>query len=251
MTRKSDTAVTRLAPRLLQRATDRAEGVYLAIHEALMAQRLPSGTRLPESHLADIFGVSRTLVRQALQRLAHDQLVVVEHNRGARVSEPSTEDVRHLYAVRRLIECAALAEGSLDLTRARIADLRKLVASEAKANARGDLLLSMQLSGQFHLDLMAALGNPIVTDILRDLIARGNVAIALYELRGRASCRCDDHRQILRHLVADENASAVDAMRRHLTDIEHSLTLSRPERVAVDLRDILGGSRGLHERPDH
>lgn len=239
MNHKSNAATHPAAQRATDGAADRSEAIYLEIRRALMEQRLSPGTRLPEAHLAEIFGVSRTLVRQALQRLAHDQLVVVELNRGARVAEPSIEDVRHLYAVRRLIECAVLAEGGFALSRARIAALRKVVANEAKANARGDILLSMQLSGQFHLDLLTALNNPIVTDILRELIARGNVAIALYELRGRASCRCEEHREIVQRLAAGNVAGATDVMRRHLSDIEESLIVARKPRTPANLRALL------------
>ena len=165
--------------------TGRAETVYRDIHLAIVEHRLSPGTRLPEAHLAHVFGVSRTLVRQALQHLAHDHLVVLEPNRGARIAEPSIDEVRQLYEVRRLIECNMLAEGASRITRARLAALRRKVASEAQANARGDTLASMQLAGAFHLDLAEALGNRILVDILGELIARGNVAIALLRTAAR------------------------------------------------------------------
>lgn len=219
---------------------DRAEVIYRHIHAALVAQRLPPGTRLPEEHLAGLLGVSRTLVRQALQRLAHDHLVVLEPNRGARVAQPTIAEVRQLYGVRRLLECAALSDLDLRLTRAKLSALKRIVADEARANTAGNVQLSMQLSGRFHLDLMAGCGNDILLTILRDLIARGNVAIALYEMRGRASCRCDDHRHILQRLADGDTENATDLMRRHLSDIEASLTLSRLPRGPVDLADVLG-----------
>jgi DNA-binding GntR family transcriptional regulator len=96
--------------------TGRAETVYRDIHLAIVEHRLSPGTRLPEAHLAHVFGVSRTLVRQALQHLAHDHLVVLEPNRGARIAEPSIDEVRQLYEVRRLIECNMLAEGASRIT---------------------------------------------------------------------------------------------------------------------------------------
>jgi len=192
------------------------------------------------SHLADVVGVSRTLVRQALQHLVHDHLVALEPNRGARIAVPSIDEVRQLYEVRRLIECNMLAEGAARLTRARLAALRRKVASEAQANASGDALVSMQLAGAFHLDLAEALGNSVLVDILGELIARGNVAIALYEQQGRDMCRCDDHRQIVRFLAAGETGAAVAAMRRHLLQIGESLTVARPARGPVNLRAVLG-----------
>jgi DNA-binding GntR family transcriptional regulator len=225
---------------VLSHEAGRAEAVYRDIHLAIVERRLPPGTRLPESHLAAVFGVSRTLVRQALQHLAHDHLVVLEPNRGARIAEPSIDEVRHLYQMRHLIECNMLVEGTGRLTRARLSALRRKVASEAQANARGDTLASMQLAGAFHLDLAQAFGNPILVDILAELIARGNVAISLYEQQGRDICRCDEHRQIVRLLAAGKTSAAVTAMRRHLLHIEESLTLTRVARGPVDLRAVLG-----------
>lgn len=218
----------------------RADAVYREIHVAIVEHRLPPGARLPEEHLADVFGVSRTLIRQALQRLAHDHLVVLEPNRGARIAEPSIEEVRQLYDVRRLIECTMLAEGAARLTRTRIAALKRKVASEAQANASGDTLAAMQLAGAFHLDLAAALGNPILVDILSELIARGNVAIALYEQRGRDTCRCDDHRRIVRHLAVGDTDAAVAALRRHFSEIGEGLTVSHLPPGPVNLRAALG-----------
>ena len=72
-------------------ATQRVyDGVYLAIVE----HRLRPGARLREEELADSYGVSRTLVRQALQRLAADQVVDLQHNRGAQVPQPGPASLR-------------------------------------------------------------------------------------------------------------------------------------------------------------
>jgi DNA-binding GntR family transcriptional regulator len=219
---------------------DRTEAIYRAVHAAIVEQRLPPGTRLPEAHLAEVFGVSRTLVRQALQRLVHDHLAIQELNRGVRIAEPSIDEVRQLYEVRRLLECNLLTESGSHLTRARLAALRRTVASETGANASGDTLLAMQLAGTFHLELAAAIGNPVLVDILGELIARGNVALAVYEQRGRALCRCEEHRRILRHLAAGDTAAAAAEMRAHLSAIEESLVLPRETGGATDLRLIFG-----------
>ena len=79
-----------------------------------------------------------------------------------------------------------------------------------------------------------------IVDIRGELIAHGNVAIALYEQQGRDMCRCDDHRQIVRFLAAGETGAAVAAMRRHLLQIGESLTVARPARGPVNLRAVLG-----------
>jgi len=223
---------------------DRTEAIYREIHSAIVEHRLQPGTRLPEVHLAEVFGVSRTLVRQALQRLVHDHLAVQEHNRGVRIAEPSMEEVRQLYEVRRLVECNLLRDGGSQLTRPRLAALRRVVASEADANASGEALLAMQLAGAFHIELAGALGNPVLVDILRELIARGNVALAVYEQRGRAMCRCEEHRRILRRLADGDVAAAAAEMRAHLTAIEESLALPREPRRPADLGIVFAKQSG-------
>ena len=76
------------------------EQVLIAIWE----HRLPPGTKLVEERLAEVFGVSRTKVRQALGRLAHDSVLTIYPNRGTFVSSPTIEEARHVFNARRLIE---------------------------------------------------------------------------------------------------------------------------------------------------
>ncbi len=68
-----------------------------AVYESVMSQRLTPGTKLPEAALCDIFGVSRSVARKALQRLAHEHVVDLHHNRGAVVAEPTAEDTRQIF----------------------------------------------------------------------------------------------------------------------------------------------------------
>jgi DNA-binding GntR family transcriptional regulator len=229
---KPAAVTSRASPRA---ESDRTELVYREINTAIVQRRLPPGTRLPEAHLADVFGVSRTLIRQALLRLVHDHLAVQELNRGVRIAEPSIEEVRHLYEVRRLLECNLIADNASRLTRARIAALRRTVAAEAEANASDNTLLAMQLAGAFHLELAAALGNPVLVDMLDELIARGNIALAVYERQGRAACRCDEHQRILRRLSSGDVTEAAAEMRAHLQAIEDSVAAPREPGGPVDL----------------
>jgi DNA-binding GntR family transcriptional regulator len=227
----------------------RSEAVYREIHAAIVERRLPAGARLPEGQLSKLFGVSRTLVRQALQRLIHDHLAVQEPNKSVRVAAPSTEEVRHLYEVRRLIECALIA-GTGRLGRPSLACLRSLVTEEARANAAGDMRMAMQLADTFHLELARATGNPILVEMLGELIARGNVAISLYEQPGRANCRCDEHKRILKHLADGAHDQAIGEMRAHLAAIEQSLCDARDTRKDGGLAEIFGRAPGGQANKD-
>ena len=77
-----------------------ASRLALAVHE----HRLAPGTKLNEDEVADVYGVSRTVVRAALQRLSHDGLVELRRNRGAFVAQPSIRDAREVFEARALLE---------------------------------------------------------------------------------------------------------------------------------------------------
>lgn len=208
-----------------------------------MERRLSPGTRLPEEKLAATFGVSRTIVRQALQRLVQTGLCDQAPNRSVRVAEPTVDEVHHLYQVRRLLECSMISEAAAPLSRPQAQVLDGAVAQEAAANAKGQGSRAMKLADAFHLELAAAIGNPLLRGILGELIARANVALALYEQPGRASCRCDEHARILKFLKAGDRPRAAAEMRAHLTAIEQSLVRPRGRAGACDFAAIFTAPR--------
>ena len=75
-----------------------------ALTRAIVEHRLHPGTKLAEQKLADHFGVSRTLVRQALFQLVQKRLIRMEPARGAFVATPSAEEARQVFATRRMLE---------------------------------------------------------------------------------------------------------------------------------------------------
>ncbi len=109
-----------------------------AVRTAILERRLAPGTKLQEVALGDFFGVSRTIVRQALRTLAHEGIVALRDRRVAVVARPSAGDVAHLFAARRAVEGAVTEHAVARATRPEIASLRKLVRDEEAAYRRGD-----------------------------------------------------------------------------------------------------------------
>jgi DNA-binding GntR family transcriptional regulator len=95
-----------------------------AITTAIVERRLMPGTKLAEQSIADIFKVSRTLVRQALNQLSRDHLVTLEPARGAFVAQPSVEEARQVFEVRKLIEASLVRQLCAVVTPAQVAQLR-------------------------------------------------------------------------------------------------------------------------------
>ena len=113
--------------------------IYDAVFEAVLDQRLAPGTRLTEGSLTELFGVSRTIVRMALLRLAHDHIVQLKPNHGASVASPTPEETRAVFEARRMVECAALPAAIARALPKQLDNLRALVGQEDAAFHAGEV----------------------------------------------------------------------------------------------------------------
>jgi DNA-binding GntR family transcriptional regulator len=204
-----------------------ADRVYEAIYQAVLEHRLSPGERLREEELAQQFNVSRTLVRQALQRLAQDQVIELLHNRGARVPVPS-------------IECEVAKRLAGRLTESQLQELLHLAESEAEADRLGHRAQAIRLSGEFHQALARMHGNPVFTRWLTGLLPTTSLLMARFKLEGGQVCVA--HRHIDLVFALQKSASVAGAeMRKHLHELEQSLTtVPLPRR---QLRDVFQAYR--------
>ncbi len=212
--------------------------IFQRIHDAIFQQRLPPATRLTELELSEVFGVSRMRVRRVLLALAHTGVIALPRGRGAQVASPSAEEARAVFAARRLIETAVLAQAPPPEP-ATVEKLRQLIEHEAAANEAQDRAASIHLSGGFHVELANCCANPVVAEIVAGLVTRSSLVIALFQRSGHLCCRPDDHTQLLEALVQSNNARAIDLMRTHLTDIESGLDLTAKPPATPNLQHIL------------
>ncbi len=188
-----------------------------AVQEAICEGRLPAGTRLGEEELCRIFGVSRTLVRQTLQRLSFAGLVSLRPNRGAFVAAPTLDDTAMAYAARRLIEADIIAEATRHCTANDIRGLRNHLKLQAEASSGGQRSSLLRLLGEFHLVIAAIGGNPILADFVAQLVPRTTLSLALFERRDLPSCALDEHRLLIDLMAKGDAKAAAQAMRRHLS----------------------------------
>ncbi|WP_129138418.1 GntR family transcriptional regulator [Modicisalibacter coralii] len=216
--------------------------IVAMIRRAVLTQRLPPGTRLPEVTLGEIFGVSRSVVRKALTRLASDHVIVQQPNQVARVSAPDVAETREIFAARRLVEgeVAGLLAGRLE--EAQRQALAEIIAREHEAHQRGDEAERVECSQAVHHYLAEQSPNRVLGAMLADLILRTSIVIALYKRSGMEACYLDhDHADLLTLL---EHGPADEARRRmhdHLSALEALLDL-RPQESRIDLAAILGGA---------
>ena len=198
-----------------------------ALTRAIVDHRLQPGSKLAEQKLADHFGVSRTLVRQALIQLAQNRLVTLEPARGAFVSAPSTDEARQVFAVRRMLEAEMTRAFVRSSTPARIKSLREHVTQERAALASSDAAHRNELLGDFHVRMAELLGNEVLAQILRDLTSRCSLITLMYQSASAAEHSQEEHAQIVRALAARDEEKAVLLMTEHLQHVEESLAFDR------------------------
>jgi DNA-binding GntR family transcriptional regulator len=213
--------------------------VHERIWSAIVDHSLPPETRLVESELCEIFGVGRTRVRQVLQRLAHERVVTLMRNRGAMVSKPSVREAREVFAARRLIETGIVETVVKSATRKDIKRLQEHVSREQGAWHANDRRAILKLSGEFHLLLAEAADNRILLEVLRDLVSRSSLIIAVYRPPGASPCPPDAHRELL-VLLERRERSAIRLMVQHLDDVFSELILGERDGGGIDLKTVFG-----------
>ncbi|MFT6916847.1 MAG: DNA-binding GntR family transcriptional regulator [Motiliproteus sp.] len=219
------------------------ELVYAHIFDAILEQRLAPGTKLNEESLAEIFGVSRTIIRRALSRLGHEQVAVIRPNRGAVVASPTIEEARQIVFARRVVEKAVMELVIEQAKPAQIEQLRQQVIAEQDCFARGDRGAGIRLSGEFHLTLAVIANNPPLLSFQRSLVSQSSLIIALYESSAKSHCSYDEHFELIAAIEARDNDKAVRLMMHHLDHIENKLNLDE-EGTSGDLRAVFSNLAG-------
>jgi DNA-binding GntR family transcriptional regulator len=197
-----------------------------SITTAIIERRLMPGTKLAEQQIADIFGVSRTLVRQALNQLKSDRLVTLEPARGAFVAKPGVQEARQVFEVRAMLEAAMVKQLCAVITDAQIAELRAHLKAEALAVARTDVSGRTRLLADFHVVLARMLGNQVLAEMLVDLLTRSSLIALMYQSAHSAEHSQEEHVAIVDALERRDARAAVRLLESHLGNVERNLRLS-------------------------
>lgn len=218
------------------------------IIEAVMAQKLAPGSRLGEQQLAMLFDCSRTLVREALMRLAARGIVTVSARRGWYVIEPSQDEAREAFEARRVIELG-LIRSMKGVDKQAIKQLKNHVAREKAAVKGSDVGARSYLLGDFHVCLADCLGNSLLADTLRDFTARTTLIAMLYQSSHDAAQSCNEHVQIVAALEKNDVALAEQLMAEHLGSVQAALQLRPNADPLAQLREALAPLTGTGKAP--
>lgn len=208
------------------RRPDATGQTYSQLSELIAGGEFEPGARLKESALADLLGVSRTPVREALRRLAADGLVEMHPNRGAQLVSYTPQEIADMFSVRVTLEPQASALAVPRLDSDGLAELSEL-ADRMAALVRGerDLQSVGELNRAFHERLLEASGNRALIAAVRAVVRPAVVHRTFHQYSPEALARSMAHHQELVAAAREGDPEwAESVMRTHLIAARHTAT---------------------------
>lgn len=195
------------------------------------------GQQINESVLSSQLRTSRGPVREALQRLAQEGILVSHRNRGVFVLELSTGDIKEIYAVREAVESTA-ANALLDAGQEQINDtcqvLKGIVKDMAKQVAVSDWQAIARLDMEFHTSFVAGAGNTRLVRIYKTLAAESRMCILNLEVSyPRADVLVEEHQTLLNLLQAGDRKGLLKAIKQHLRTAVEDLTATAQAKESI------------------
>jgi DNA-binding GntR family transcriptional regulator len=195
------------------RRLNTSETVAAALRAMIVDGRLAPGERINEVRLSEALGVSRTPLREALNRLAAEGALSSAPAIGYSVRPLSVEEFEQVYDIRPLLDPEALRLAGLP-TAARLAKLEVLNRRFASA---GDAEDAISRDDEWHLELIAACPNRVLVELIENIMLRTRryEAALLREQPNRLRAS-DDHDRILTALRAGDLEAACAALRTNM-----------------------------------
>ena len=228
-----------------------AEVAWLEIREAILTGDLRPGEPIALKEQAERLGMSIMPVREALQRLHQEGLVVYEPQRGAMVAPLSVSHMEDIYRVRIELEGLAIELACKRFGPIEHQALSRLLDRFVEAYNRGDTRAGRELHRQFHLELYALADSPTLSRLIPPLIdASERYRVLSVRVRGSVEERRKEHQEILDACLQQDGQAARRKLSEHL---RRTVVLARRALEALgaeDNRPPVGGSlaEGRKER---
>jgi DNA-binding GntR family transcriptional regulator len=207
------------------------------LREQIVQGTFRPGQQINESVMAGQLNTSRGPLREALQRLCQEGILVSHRNRGVFVLELETEDIQEIYAVRESVESAAantLLDGSAEQVTSTCEALRAVVGEMAKHVAASDWQAIARLDMQFHTAFVAGTGNSRLIRIYKTLAAESRMCIVNLEVSyPRVDVLVEEHQNLLDLLEAGDRKGLLKAIKRHMRKAVEDLTERQPDHEAT------------------
>ncbi|CAN5123987.1 GntR family transcriptional regulator [soil metagenome] len=193
-----------------------------ALREAILTGKFKPGDRLPEPQLAEMFGVSRNPIREALQVLSNEGLVEISPRKGARVPLMSDEELLETIELRAELEGISARNAARHCAGAVRVSLTHLLKSGNSAQSRAEVQELQLMNDKFHTELAAAGKNRYLTEFMRSLRDRTYWLFST-NAEMRADASWTEHAKILEAVIAGDAARASRLAADHVLKVGQSL----------------------------
>jgi len=229
--------------------SDLTTKVYQWLKERIMHHAFLPGDKLDVQQLADDLGVSRTPVKDAINRLTAEGLVILRPRRGTYVATLTPTALRDLFETRMMIECWAVQQATADAMRAAALPMQALFDRSARiitdANVTDfDYSAYFALDLDLHALLIGLTGNAVLLDLHHGAMARMSAGRLYYpgedEVLRRSHRAHAEHAAIV-HAVSDRDREGLlIAVRAHIAaSMEHTAwLLDRAAQARMDVRAV-------------
>lgn len=213
--------------------------VYEEIREAILDRRIFPGNQLIERVISEKLSVSRTPIRNAIKRLADEELVVMIPNRGAFVNQPSIEEIVQANEMRIGLEKIAASLALIHGDDESIDSLEKLIDREREAIISKDFDGYAEINKEFHIAVARMGNNVFLVDFIEKIMQKINIYLFLYDMFPGLNLEDfrspDEHRAIV-HALRKRDKNGLEAcITRH---IELGLKDFRENKDKIDKKVI-------------
>ena len=204
--------------------------IYVLLRDAIVSAQLEPGRQISENELAALLGVSRTPIREALQRLRDDRLVEIVPQLGTFVTRISEDAVADAQFVREALECAAVRSAALRARDRDLAALEAIIRRQEAAREAADFDAFYVLDDDLHRALCDLSGHEIAWSLSQR--AKGHLnrvrRLSLPE-PGYLMEMISEHRAVVAAVAEHDPDAAEEALRHHLRMVLSTLPAIRAQ----------------------
>jgi len=200
-----------------------ASEIYNSLKQDILWMRLKPGTMFTEQFLADIYKTSKTPVREALARLANDNLVMVLPHKGYIVKDISVMDLNNLFRFRGILECAAIEHAAQYATEEQLLKLDELAGNlKAFYEEEPHFNHSTFSNTDFHFYLVQLAGNPFLYDTFVNVIEQMQRFMWISTTDDLIEQSVAEHYEVVKFIRNGKVTEAQSLMKKHINDILQS-----------------------------
>jgi DNA-binding GntR family transcriptional regulator len=201
-----------------------ADRAYVDLRDRIVTLRIAPGAPIDEDQLGAELEMGRTPVREAIKRLALENLVTVFPRRGTFASEINITDLAHISDVRTQLEGHAAYRAAERITDAQRVELEELLVALGHSQGSDDVLGLMALDARVHRFIYRCAGNPYLEETLGRYF---NLSLRIWHLvldrLPHLFARVHEHDDVLHAIAAGEPARARDILAEHIETFEQEI----------------------------